>query len=203
MTLFLKKLLDWDAFYQNVDVKHMPWYYKPLDPDLELQIFLQKFSKGKFLDIGTGPGTQAKQIAELGFDTTGIDISKNAIQKAKTLSKKVRFIVDDILTSSFPENSFDFILDRGCFHALIPNQRKHYRTQVKRLLKNNGILFLKVMSDEEKNLPPFVSPYKFSKQEIYKLFEEYFEIIDVRNSDFQGTLHPWPKAIFFVFKQKY
>ncbi len=171
-----KNIPEWDSFYRENKVDEMPWYEKNLDLDLEYQINSMNLTKGKFLDLGTGPGTQAIQLEKLGFESTGSDISKSAIDKAKQLSSKVRFVVDDILNSSFPDNAFDFILDRGCFHVFEPMLRKDYLNQLKRILKDDGILFLKVMNIEEKGLPDDEGPYKFSKQDILDTFEKDFEV---------------------------
>jgi hypothetical protein len=37
----------------------MPWYNENLDYDLENELDQRKITKGKFLDLGTGPATQA------------------------------------------------------------------------------------------------------------------------------------------------
>lgn len=192
---------DWNAYYEN-DVENMPWYEKNLDADLEYQITSRNITKGKFLDLGTGPGTQAIQLAKLGFETTGADISKNAIDKAKKISSDVNFVVDDILDSSLHDNEFDFIFDRGCFHVFEPSLRKDYLNQIRRILKKDGILFLKVMSTEEKNLPDNEGPHKFSRQELSDTFEKDFEIKEVKSTVYYGTLKPLPKALFAVIKQK-
>jgi SAM-dependent methyltransferase len=197
-----KNMPDWDSFYKENKVEEMPWYEKNLDLDLEYQINFMNLTKGKFLDLGTGPGTQAIQLDKLGFEVTGADISKSAIYKAQQLSSKVSFVVDDILNSSFPDNAFNFILDRGCFHVFEPSLRKIYLNQIKKILKDDGILFLKVMSIEEKGLPEDEGPYKFSKQEIIDTFEKDFEIIEIKPTVYYGTLEPLPKALFAVIKQK-
>ena len=197
-----KNLPEWDSYYKENKVEEMPWYKKNLDPDLEYQINSMNLSKGKFLDLGTGPGTQAIQLDKLGFDATGSDISKSAIDKAKQLSSDVNFIVDDFLNSSFPDNAFDFILDRGCFHVFEPALREKYLNQIKRILKDNGILFLKVMSVEEKDLPDDEGPQKFSQQEVLDTFEKDFEVIEIKPTVYYGTLDPLPKALFAVIKLK-
>jgi len=193
---------DWDSFYKENKVEEMPWYEKNLDPDLEYQINSMNLTKGKFLDLGTGPGTQAIQLDKLGFEATGSDISKSAIDKAQQLSSNISFVVDDFINSSFPDNAFDFILDRGCFHVFEPSLRKDYLNQLKRILKDNGILFLKVMSIEEKGLPENEGPYRFSEQEVLDTFEKDFEIIEIKPTVYYGTLEPLPKALFAVIKQK-
>ena len=197
-----KNLPEWDSFYRENKVEEMPWYEKNLDLDLEYQLNSMNLTKGKFLDLGTGPGTQAIQLEKLGFESTGSDISKSAVDKAQQLSSKVSFVVDDILNSSFPDNSFDYILDRGCFHVFEPSLRKKYLNQIKKILKNDGILFLKVMSIEEKGLPDDEGPYRFSKQEILDTFENNFEVKEIKSTVYYGTLDPLPKALFAVIKQK-
>ncbi|MFQ6038693.1 MAG: class I SAM-dependent methyltransferase, partial [Candidatus Aminicenantales bacterium] len=70
---------------------------------------------GHFLDLGTGPGTQAIALARRGFRVTAIDFSRTAVEKAIALAKKervgVEFRRDDILSSRL-ETEFDYILDR-------------------------------------------------------------------------------------------
>ena len=197
-----KNMPDWDSFYKENKIEEMPWYEKNLDLDLEYQINSMNLTNGKFLDLGTGPGTQAIQLEKLGFESTASDISKSAIDKAQQLSSKVNFVVDDILNSSFPDNTFDFILDRGCFHVFEPMLRKDYLNQLKRILKDDGILFLKVMSIEEKGLPDNEGPYRFSKQEILDTFENDFEVKEIKSTVYYGTLDPLPKALFAVITQK-
>ena len=197
-----KEIDDWDLYYKENKVEEMPWYEKELDLDLEKEIKSRNISGGKFLDIGTGPGTQAIQLAKLGFESTGADISKNAIEKAAKLALNVNFVVDDILESSFADNEFDFILDRGCFHVFDPSLREKYLTQIKRILKDDGTLFLKVMSKEDTTLSEGRGPNKFSEQEVLDAFENSFDVNSIRPTVYYCRMNPLPKAIFAVIKQK-
>ena len=120
---FKEDFSDWDTYYKKNKVEEMPWYEIHLDHDLENEIKSRNLSKGKFLDLGTGPGTQAIQLAKLNFDVTATDISTTAINNAKKLSNKVNFLVDDILNSQLSHNEFDFILDQGIFHVFDVSQR--------------------------------------------------------------------------------
>jgi SAM-dependent methyltransferase len=177
----------------------MPWYEKNLDLDLDEEIKFLK--KGEFLDLGTGPGTQAIELAKRGFNVTGSDLSPTAIEKAKLLSSNVNFIIDDILNSKFEDDSFDYILDRGCFHVFSDVERIRYLNQTKRILKKNGMFFLKCMSKEEKNLLNDKGPHKFNKEEILDYFKNDFDIEKIKNTVYYGTLEPLPKALFFVMKK--
>ena len=200
MTLHNKKEFpDWDAFYQQNKVETMPWYEKNLDLDMVDEI--QFLEKGEFLDLGTGPGTQAIELAKKGFKVIGSDISPSAIENAKLLSSNVNFVIDNILNSKFETESFDYILDRGCFHVLSVDDRITYLSQIKRILKKEGIIFLKCMSKNEKNLPDYQGPHKFHKEELMNYFERDFDIKKSKDSVYYGTLKPLPKALFFVMKK--
>lgn len=203
MTLNNKKEFpDWDTYYKENKVEEMPWYESNLDPDLQHELISRNLSNGKFLDLGTGPGTQAIQLSNLGFVVTGSDLSENAIKKAKKLSKKINFVIDDFLNSKLLKNEFDFILDRGCFHVFDIEQRQAYVSQIKRILRKHGVLFLKCMSSKEKVLPENKGPHKLSKFELKQVFSNDFEVESIKDTVYHGTLNPLPKALFAVLKKK-
>ena len=199
---FKETFPGWDEYYKETEVEVMPWYEKNLDHDLENELKSNNYNVGNFLDLGTGPGTQALQLSKYNFEVTGTDISQNAIEKAKKLSNEINFLVDDILNSKLSDKKFDFILDRGIFHIFDVSQRSQYVKQIKRILNDDGILFLKCMSVEEKNLPDNNMPHKLSKQEIMDSFNVDFDIQRIEASVFRGTLEFHPKALFTVLKKK-
>jgi SAM-dependent methyltransferase len=199
---FKETFPGWDEYYQKTKVEVMPWYEKNLDHDLENEIKTNNYNVGDFLDLGTGPGTQALQLSKYDFKVTGTDISQNAIDKAQKLSNEVHFLVDDILDSKLEDKKFDFILDRGIFHIFDVSQRPLYVKQITRILNDNGILFLKCMSIEEKNLPDNDMPHKLSKQEIMDSFDVSFDIEKIIASEFHGSMDFYPKSWFAVLKKK-
>ncbi|MGC2599023.1 MAG: class I SAM-dependent methyltransferase [Nitrososphaeraceae archaeon] len=193
---------DWDNLYKNQKVETMPWYNKALDEDLRRELERRHIKEGTFLDLGTGPATQAFQLANMGFRVKASDISEAAIIAARKImsekrndnTKHVDFIVDDILNSKINDNEFDYIFDRGCFHVLPINKRLTYIIEVNKKLKYDGLLFLKVFSDKELRND---GPYKFSENEIRDIFErESFQIESIDKCVFQGNLLPLPKALF-------
>jgi cyclopropane fatty-acyl-phospholipid synthase-like methyltransferase len=207
MTESRRAIPDWETLYKNQQVESMPWYNENLDADLEEELEKRKINQGKFLDLGTGPGTQAIKLHERGLSVTATDLSETAIKKAQSIynsnnnnSKKVDFRVDNILNSNLKENEFDYIFDRGCFHVISTNDRKRYIMQVTRILKDNGILFLKCFSDKEQGEE---GPHRFSKDKLKEIFEnEYFNIENMKETVYQGTLNPLPKALFAVMTRE-
>ena len=197
-----KDFPDWETLYKIQKVETMPWYNEILDSDLEDELARRKITNGKFLDLGTGPATQAIWLAKRGFNVIGSDLSETAIKRANSVyanEKNIDFVVDDILNSKLKANEFDYIFDRGCFHVLLPVDRQRYITKIKQILRNNGILFLKCFSDKERRQE---GPYKFSQDEIMDLFNKHFEMVVIKETVYQGTLDPYPKALFVVMKFK-
>ena len=196
-----RKLPTWDDYYKNEKIEKMSWYNEKLDFDLEEELNARQLNKGIFLDSGTGPGTQAMQLAKKGFDVIGSDISETVIKRNKIMYENkypnLEFVVDNILDSNFKDNYFELIFDRGCFHAFSGEDRAKYYNQIKRILKQNGILFLKCLSIDE---PMKDGPYRFSHNDIHKMFSKNFQVKDIKKTIYQGTLDPLPKALFIIMK---
>ena len=191
----------WNDLYTNeASVGSLPWYNKDLDNDLKEYLRTMNITKGRLLDLGTGPATQAIELSNLGFQVAATDISENAITRAKRMSKGIEFIVDDILESKLKDDSFDYILDRGCFHVLEPSSRQRYVNQVSRLLGDEGLLFLKTFSAKEPSKGG--GPYRFSIDEIDSVFSDRFVRESFKETVYQGTLDILPKALFVVLRKK-
>lgn len=200
-----RNISTWDEYYKNEKIEKMPWYSKRLDFAIEEELnSIPIPKKGIFLDLGTGPGTQAVKLANMGFDIViGSDVSETVINRNKQLYeyrfRNLKFVIDDILNSDFNDNFFDYIFDRGCFHVFEPKDRTVYCKQIKRILKPDGILFLKCFSIDE---PMKDGPYRFSPNDIYNIFSTDFYITSIKKTVFEGTLRPLPKAFFTVMRLK-
>jgi ubiquinone/menaquinone biosynthesis C-methylase UbiE len=196
---------DWNNLYNTQNVKTMPWYNENLDSDLEEELERRKISKGRILDLGTGPATQAIQLVKRGLQVTGSDVSEAAIRRAREFyvhnnnDTKISFTVDDILNSKMQDKMFDYVFDRGCFHVLPIEKRPVYVSEINRILDDRGILFLKCFSTKE---PRQEGPYKFSENKIRQLFGNGFVIISVKDTVYQGTLNPLPRALFVVMNKR-
>jgi uncharacterized protein (DUF924 family)/2-polyprenyl-3-methyl-5-hydroxy-6-metoxy-1,4-benzoquinol methylase len=189
---------NWDALYRTEPVERMPWFFADLDPDVASALASHAIAKGRALDLGTGPGTQAIALAERGFDVTGADISSTAVehatQRAAKRNARVQFVRDDVLATSLG-GPFDLVLDRGCFHVLAPDQRGAYVRAVAGLIRPNGLLFLKTFSDEQ---PGTQGPHRFAPDQIRAIFEPAFRVESIVRTIYQGTLEPPPRALFCV-----
>jgi cyclopropane fatty-acyl-phospholipid synthase-like methyltransferase len=193
---------DWEKLYQDQNVESMPWFNPNLDPDLDQALTkLNLHTTSTALDLGTGPGTQAMALAQRGFQVTASDLSATAIEKAQALAKEqgldISWKQDDILNSNL-EQKFDFVFDRGCFHVFPPERRPDYVRVVDSLIKPNGYLFLKCFSHLETRES---GPYRFTAEEIKEIFGSRFNVISVEDTVYQGTLDPFPRALFSILKK--
>ncbi len=78
-------------------------------------------------------------------------------------------------------------------------KRAFYVREINRILDDKGILFLKCFSKEE---PRHEGPYRFSNDEIRQLFGSDFVILSVKDTVYQGTLDPLPRALFVVMSKR-
>jgi len=174
----------WEEKYQNENVEEMPYYYGDLDDDLKDAIKQLGLKRGTFLDLGTGPATQAMALAGLGFEVTGTDISPRAVALAQTKAQEnhlsVHFQEDDILQTKLP-TQFDYIFDRGCFHTMGHDQSlcARYVENIKSILKPKGFLYLKCFSHEE---PGDYGPHRFTPSEVKGHFDHDFHIHSLHNT---------------------
>lgn len=104
---------------------------------------LDKLPPGtKVLDVGCGIGGSCRILArDYGFEVTGITISPKQVERARQLTPEglnVKFMVDNALCLSFPDNTFDVVwsIEAG---PHMPDKAK-YAQEMMRVLKPGGIL---------------------------------------------------------------
>lgn len=191
---------EWNKLYEEAAGESLPWYYAELDPDLERALQALGLHGGRALDLGTGPGSQAIALAARGFEATGTDISPVAVERARERAvakgQKVRFLQDDVLDSRL-EGPFDLVLDRGCFHVMLPEQRPTYVEAVRRLVAPGGFFFLKCFSVKQ---PGDVGPFRFTPAEVERTFGGTFAVRSIEDTVYQGQLDPLPQALFCVLQ---
>ena len=201
-----KSFPDWEMLYKNLRVETMPWYNENLDSNLQEKLDKRKISADdgkKFLDLGTGPATQAIMLSKRGFIVVGSDLSEAAINRARKIypnHPNVNFIVDDILKQDSKMMNLTISLIEAVSMFFRHQIEKKYINKIQQILKKqNGMLFLKCFSDKE---PRQEGPYKFSQDEIRDLFGKSFNIHRIEETVYQGTLDPLPKALFVVMTNK-
>lgn len=133
------------------------------------------------LDTCCGLGTNSLYLAEKGFKVTGIDISGNAVEIANRKAKEAGkdriadFQVRNFMDLDFDSGSFDFVLDVGCFHHVVEEDRQAFIENVHRTLTPGGRYLLMCFSNR---MGPAWN--HFSERQVRDLFSDFFDILILR-----------------------
>ncbi len=170
----------WEQRYADGD---LPWDTGVPDPHLIRLVRAWPGQGLRALDIGCGTGTNAVWLAGQGWRVTGIDLSARAIGRARTRAEQagadIRFLCDDFLTCDRLEpDGFDFLFDRGCFHAMDgPETRRRFADRCHGLLTGSGLWLSLIGNSDDTSRE---GPPRLSAGEIVEAVESRFEILGLQ-----------------------
>jgi ubiquinone/menaquinone biosynthesis C-methylase UbiE len=128
--------------------------------------FFIRHSKGqKILDIGCGPGRDAKYFSKQGLDVTGIDLTSNFIKMASKNAPNAIFKQMDMRNLDFPENTFDGIYSCASFLHIPKKDAKDTLLGFRKILKPAGLVYVSVKAGTEE---------KFVQRKEYKGRKKFF-----------------------------
>ena len=171
---------EWDEVYRNYPLEELGWELGK--PRLLLVEYMEKglLPKGRALDLCCGAGTNTVYLAQNGFDVTGIDISKTAIEiarkKAHQAKVSINFLAESFINLSFNDEEFNFVFDMGCFHHVEVEERQKFIVGVHQVLKKGGIYMLTCFSYKNGR-----GWNHFTRQQINNLFSGHFELGEIRH----------------------
>lgn len=209
-----KEQTRFDDIYKDMSLDDIPWNLET-PPELLVELLDTGIVRpSRAIDLGCGAGNYAVYLASRGFNVTGVDFSPTAIKIAKENAKakgvKCNFLVADVLQDLDKVNqTWDFAYGWGLMHHILPDQRRHYVENVHRILNPKGKYLSLCFGEKDTG---FEGSGKYrktdigsviyfsSEDELRKLFEPYFQIIDLRTVEIAGKFEP---HIFnYVFMQR-
>jgi len=98
---------------------------------------------GKILESGCGLGRWVFYLRERGFNITGIDLARPAIEMAKAYDPSVPIVFDDVLHSQFPDGSFAAAISLGVVEHFEGGPQGAL-AELHRVLRDDGILLISV-----------------------------------------------------------
>jgi len=192
----------WEAIYSE-PLERLPWYSPVADAELVAAIEGALPRGARLLDIGSGPGTTAADLAARGFRLLGVDISSAAVDAAAERFGQrpplLRFQVADVLVDELPGGPYDGVVDRGTFGTLEPADRPSYVRRVGAVLRPGGHLFLKTFSIEE---PGEWGPHRFSEELLRSTLGSVFDLQSVDRTTLPSTLDHDPRTLFSVWRRR-
>ena len=97
----------------------------------------------KILMLGCGTGEESKLLNEFGAtDIVGIDLSKISIKLAKETYPEYQFLIEDMHSLPFENESFDFVYSSLAVHYSDAPEKIY--SEVYRVLKNDGYFLFSV-----------------------------------------------------------
>jgi len=164
----------WETMFKE---EKMTWGFEPSDSAILSKDFFLKENAKEILIPGIGYGRNAKIFCENGFNVTGIEISKTAIDLAKrTNGLNIKIHQGSITKMPFDTKTYDGIFCYALIHLLNQNERKKFLKDCFHQLKPNGYMIFTVVSKK-------ASMYGNGKQ----LSKDRFEIMDGLNVFFYNS----------------
>ena len=114
------------------------------------EIISQHVSGKKAMDFGCGTGRSTRFLTELGFDSVGVDISAEMLQKARQFDPNGDYrLLDESGFDQFQDKVFDLILSAFTFDNVPTREKKiGIMKEIRRLLKHEG-RFVNLVSSPE------------------------------------------------------
>lgn len=160
-----------------------------------------KRKKIKILEIGCGSGANLWMIAKEGFQTFGIDLSKESLQLSKKMLEKWRVKADlklgDMTNLPYNNSEFDIIVDVFSSNCLSVSDYEKCLKEVSRVLKNGGKFFSYI---------PSTNSDAFKKYKPAKKIDDYtLNGIYRKTSPYYGNFYPFrftdTKLILKIIKE--
>jgi len=154
------------------------------------------------LEVGCGPGANIWFMAREGFNVTGIDGSKTAIERAKTRlfndGLNAKLIVGDIMNLPFQRLEFEAVIDNECLYANNEANSLIILSEINRVLKKDGLFYSRTFSNDmfvgkrknKKSLFEFQNITEgplsgkgfvrlIDEQQIRNIYGKYFNVISI------------------------
>ena len=127
--------------YKNRDHKEAVFFLDNIIKNINI-------NDGQILDVACGKGRHAKYLNHLGFNVTGIDLSKNSIEFAnRDCNENLKYFVHD-MRSVFRKNHFDLVTNLFTSFGYFENQEDEQTTinAMSNNLKEGGLLLIDFMN---------------------------------------------------------
>lgn len=194
---------SWDSTWEKV-FQSQEWGKYPSESLIQFiarNFYKKDKSNIKLLEVGCGSGANIWYMSREGFNVTGIDGSKTAINIAKDRLKKenlyAQFIVGDIVKLPFNNFEFDAVIDNECLYANTEQNSLLIMSEINRVLKVDGLFYSRTFSKEMfignkfdendfefKNISEGPLSGKgfvrlINEQKIKSIYERFFKIISI------------------------
>lgn len=167
-----------------------PWSIGEPQPEIAALIEEGRFH-GEVLDAGCGEADTSLRLAELGFDTVGLDQSATAIDMARAEAARrglhtASFEVADISSFTGYEGRFGTIVDCTLLHAMPVELREGYQRSIVAAAAPGASYFVLVFDSASMPTGGPVNPV--SEQELREIVSPHWVIDEIRSARIHANL---------------
>lgn len=197
----------WDKVYSEKAPTEVSWYEPMPQVSLELIRACNLPKEAAIIDVGGGDSFLAEfLVAQAYKDVTVVDISNNAIERAKERmcekADEVSWIAADI-TEFTSERQYDLWHDRATFHFMTNEQQKErYLITLKQAVKPGGYVIMGTFSDQGPEKCSGLEITRYSIADLNKLFEKDFNVISGKNLDHETPSGGKQNFTYCCFQKK-
>jgi len=174
-----------DFWEHNFKEKQSMWGFEPAESAIIVKDF---FIKKKLKDIlipGIGYGRNTKIFLENGINVTGIEISKTAIDLARTQNKlEIPIYHGSVVEMPFDRKLYDGIFSYALIHLLNNRERKKFISDCYSQLKSGGYMFFSTIAKKD-SLYAKGKPVSKDRFEVMKGAKLFFYDTESINKEFE------------------
>lgn len=174
---------DWNERYLSGDV---PWDSGRPSRELIRVLDEHRIPPCRALELGCGTGTNAILLASRGFQVTAVDGAPEALhrarEKAAAAGVEVDFVEQDVCAFGEGREPYDFLFDRGCYHAVRRTNRDEFLQMLARVTRP-GSRFLALTGNANEQATD--GPPRLTEDEIRAELGALFTIDALREFRFQ------------------
>lgn len=197
----------WDKVYQTKNENEVSWYQPHPKTSVQFIEELQPNLSASIIDIGGGESHLAEALLDKGYtDITVLDISANAIEKAKKrLGDKaalITWIVTDVLEFT-TEKAYDIWHDRATFHFLTTDDKiNHYVDLTEKHIASGGHLIIGTFSEYGPTKCSGLPVKQYTTEALTARFAHGFRPLKCIHEDHHTPFNTIQNFTFCSFKKK-
>jgi SAM-dependent methyltransferase len=145
------------------------------------------------VELGCGTGNDAARLAGEGYLVTGVDLSAEAIARARArFGHAVRFLIADMTRPlPFPDGSFDAVMSNLALHMFPDSVTRSVFAEVRRLVRPDGLFLFHVNATGDRPLRAHWRPVARELEQDFVLEESGQTMHFFSEPYLRELLHEW------------
>jgi 2-polyprenyl-3-methyl-5-hydroxy-6-metoxy-1,4-benzoquinol methylase len=127
--------------------------------EIEQVLQMVAHKKTSILDVGSGNGAILDYYTQLGYETVGLEVNEELVNKASNQFPETHFMFYDGLHFPLEDSSFDTILLNDVLEHISYEDIEQVMAETYRVLKPDGVVYISVMNRWQVVEPHLLVPF--------------------------------------------